>query len=127
MPMGVTAVIWSKIRVPSNWEMQGFGPYLYGNTNLTANEKGLYKYEFKVPSGWDKKKIFIVFEGSMTDTEVKINGKPAGPVHQGAFYRFRYDISELLSYENKNLLEVTVSKESSNQDVNNTERFFFRT
>ena len=26
----------------------------------------------------------------MTDTQVKINGKSAGPVHQGAFYRFSY-------------------------------------
>ncbi|MDQ1296686.1 MAG: hypothetical protein QG611_664, partial [Bacteroidota bacterium] len=113
---------WSKIGVPSNWELQGFGSYLYGNINLTANEKGLYKFEFKVPSGWGKKKVFIVFEGSMTDTEVKINGKLAGPVHQGAFYRFSYDITELLSFDKNNLLEVTVSKESSNESVNRAER-----
>lgn len=74
---------WSKIAVPSNWELQGFGTYHYGRTNMSANEKGLYKYEFTIPEKWKKKKIFIVFEGSMTDTDVKINGKPAGPVHQG--------------------------------------------
>jgi hypothetical protein len=113
---------WSKIEVPSCWELQGFGSYLYGNTNLKANEKGLYKYEFTVPARWALKKTFIVFEGSMTDTEVRINGKPAGPVHQGSFYRFKYDISELLSYEKRNLLEVTVSKESANESVNRAER-----
>ena len=85
---------WSKIAVPSNWELQGFGSYLYGNTNMTADEKGLYKFGFNVPESWKKKKIFIVFEGSMTDTEVKINGKSTGPVHQGAFCRFKYDISD---------------------------------
>ena len=58
----------------------------------------------------------------MTDTEVKINGKSAGPVHQGAFYRFKYDISDLLNYKGKNLLEVTVSKESANESVNRAER-----
>ncbi len=113
---------WDKIRVPSNWELQGYGTYHYGTTDMGADEKGLYRYEFAVPSGWKGKKVFIVFEGSMTDTRVKINGKPAGPVHQGAFYRFKYDISSLLNYGNKNLLEVTVSKESSNESINEAER-----
>jgi beta-galactosidase/beta-glucuronidase len=113
---------WSRIAVPSNWELQGFGSYLYGKTNLTANEKGLYKYEFTVSKKWSEKKVFIVLEGSMTDTEVRINGKAAGSVHQGAFYRFKYDISGLLNYGAKNLLEVTVTKESSNESVNRAER-----
>ncbi len=113
---------WSKIAVPSCWELQGFGSYLYGKTNMDANEKGLYKYNFSVPASWEKKQVFIVFEGSMTDTEVKINGQLAGPVHQGSFYRFRYDISRLLKYNEKNLLEVTVSKESANESVNRAER-----
>jgi beta-galactosidase/beta-glucuronidase len=89
---GMNSGKWSKIAVPSNWELQGFGSYLYGKPNLAANEKGLYKYEFSVSKTWQKKKVYIVFEASMTDTEVKINGKLAAPVHQGAFYRFKYDI-----------------------------------
>jgi hypothetical protein len=113
---------WSKIGVPSNWELQGFGSYLYGKVNKEINEKGLYKYEFTVSKTWKKKKVFIVFEGSMTDTEVKINGKLAGPIHQGAFYRFKYDISDLLNWEGKNLLEVAVYKESSNESINRAER-----
>src|SRR5450759_3445128 len=113
---------WSKIAVPSNWELQGFGSYLYGKPNLIANEKGLYKYEFTVSKNWKMKEVFIVFEASMTDTEVKINGKPAGPVHQGAFYRFKYDITDLIKYGEKNLLEVTVSKESANESINRAER-----
>jgi hypothetical protein len=113
---------WTTIGVPSNWELQGFGTYHYGRPDLTANEKGLYKYEFTVNKNWQKKKVYIVFEGSMTDTEVKINGKSAGSVHQGAFYRFKYDITGLLNWEGKNLLEITVSKESSNESINRAER-----
>jgi hypothetical protein len=113
---------WSKIGVPSNWELQGFGSYLYGKVNKTINETGIYKYEFSVPSSWKQKKVNIVFEGSMTDTEVKINGKLAGPINQGAFYQFKYDISSLLEYNGKNLLEVTVKKESANESVNRAER-----
>ncbi|HEY4147606.1 MAG TPA: glycoside hydrolase family 2 TIM barrel-domain containing protein, partial [Chitinophagaceae bacterium] len=116
---------WTSIPVPSNWELQGFGKYNYGldKDSLRGKEKGLYKYEFAVPAAWKDKQVNIVFEGSMTDTEVKINGRSAGPIHQGAFYRFRYTISELLNYgPQKNLLEVTVSKHSANESVNGAER-----
>ena len=42
----------------------------------------------------------------MTDTKVFINGKPAGEMHQGGFYRFSYDFTDLLKPDKKNLLEV---------------------
>ncbi|MCF8378472.1 MAG: hypothetical protein K9H49_02780 [Bacteroidales bacterium] len=61
----------------------------------------MYRLHFTAPIEWKEKVIDIVFDGSMTDTEVKINGKLAGPTHQGAFYRFQYDISELLNYGKK--------------------------
>lgn len=121
---GMNANKWTTIPVPSCWELQGFGKYDYGfaKDSVRGKEKGLYKHSFKVPTGWKGKKVFIVFEGSMTDTEVKINGKSAGAIHQGAFYSFRYDISSLLKYGSNNLLEVTVSKHSSNESVNAAER-----
>ena len=58
----------------------------------------------------------------MTDTEVKVNGRKAGSKHQGAFYRFSYNVTDLLKYGKKNQLEVTVSKESENASVNLAER-----
>jgi hypothetical protein len=58
----------------------------------------------------------------MTDTKVLVNGKQAGPIHQGAFYRFKYDITDLLKPAGKNLLEVTVDKTSANSSVNDAER-----
>lgn len=116
---------WSTIPVPSNWEQYGFGTYNYGHATdeERGKEVGLYKYEFKVPSNWKSKKVKIVFEGSMTDTEVKINGVLAGEVHQGAFYRFDYDISELVAFGESNLLEVKVAKHSQNESVNRAERY----
>jgi hypothetical protein len=120
---------WKKIQVPSCWEQQGFGNYNYGRDYKTNgknarfyDEQGMYKYQFKVPATWKGKNINIVFDGSMTDTEVKINGKSAGAIHKGAFYRFKYDISALLNYDKPNTLEVTVSKMSSDASVNNAER-----
>ncbi|RYG42856.1 MAG: glycoside hydrolase family 2 protein, partial [Chitinophagaceae bacterium] len=121
---GMNSGKWTTIPVPSCWELQGFGKYDYGfaKDSVRGKEQGLYKYEFFVPASWKEKKTNIVFEGSMTDTEVKINGRPAGAIHQGAFYAFKYDISSLLNYGGKNLLEVTVSKHSANQSVNEAER-----
>lgn len=116
---------WTTIPVPSNWELQGFGKYNYGHAkdSVRGKEKGLYKYEFQVPENWEKKQVNIVFEGSMTDTEVKINGQLAGPIHQGSFYRFKYEIGDLLKYGEDNLLEVTVAKHSANESVNKAERY----
>jgi hypothetical protein len=114
---------WSTIPVPSCWELEGFGTYNYGHDMPKANEKGHYRYSFSVPQSWEGKRITIVFDGSMTDTEVKINGRSAGPIHKGAFYQFKHDISDLLRYgQDDNLLEVIVSKMSSNESVNMAER-----
>jgi hypothetical protein len=112
---------WTTIAVPSNWELQGFGAYNYGGDKDKAHESGLYKHEFAV-GAWKGKRVFIVFEGSMTDTKVTINGKSAGPIHQGSFYRFKYDITDLVKFNAKNLLEVTVDKMSAESSVNDAER-----
>lgn len=113
---------WTTIQVPGHWDTQGFGGYNYGHDRNPHQEKGFYRHEFTVSPKWKDKKVFIVFEGSMTDTQVRINGKPAGAMHQGSFYQFRYDITPLLDFEGENLLEVAVSKESSNESVNRAER-----
>ena len=102
---GMNSGKWTTIPVPSCWELQGFGKYDYGfaKDSVRGKEKGLYKYSFNVPAAWKNKTVKIVFEGSMTDTEVKINGKLAGEIHQGAFYAFKYDITPLLKFGKKNL------------------------
>lgn len=120
---------WSTIGVPSVWEQEGFGKYQYGIKfygkpfpDGIADEVGMYKYAFEVPKNWENKRVNIVFDGVMTDAEVQINGRSAGAVHQGGFYRFKYDITDLLEFGKSNLLEVTVSKESKNASVNLAER-----
>lgn len=89
---------WTQIRVPSCWEMEGFGTYNYGHDTNKGKEKGLYKTEFSLPKEWKGKRLYIVFEGSMTDTRIKVNGKQAGEIHQGAFYRFKREVTDLVSY-----------------------------
>lgn len=125
---GNNSKVWSKINVPSQWELEGFGEYTYGrwykelNQKEPSKEEGFYKYEFEIPLDYRNKNVLIAFGGAMTDTEVKINGKIAGAIHQGGFYEFKYDISSLLKFGSKNILEVHVWKHSANKSVNNAER-----
>jgi hypothetical protein len=114
---------WTTIPVPSNWEQQGFGSYNYGQEPAKkSDEHGLYRLHFTAPAAWKGRQVRLVFEAVMTDTSVKVNGRPAGPVHQGGFYRFRYDITALLHPGAENLLEVDVAKVSANADVEIAER-----
>jgi beta-galactosidase/beta-glucuronidase len=115
---------WTTIPVPSCWELQGFGKYNYGHATEEdrGKEKGLYRHTFYGDPAWKGKIVNLVFEGSMTDTGVKVNGREAGPVHQGAFYRFSHDITRLLKLGRENLLEVEVKKHSENESVNDAER-----
>src|SRR5690606_24916317 len=113
---------WGTLEVPSHWEQQGYGNYNYGRDYVTYgrnfrfhDEKGVYRHAFGLPRGWPGKRVFIVFEGVMTDAEVKINGQLAGPIHQGAFYRFKYDITDKLHAHGSNQLEVVVSKMSADR------------
>lgn len=123
---GMNSKKWTKIGVPSCWELQGFGFYNYGHDakfkKEIHDEYGLYKHSFLATDNWKNKDVTIVFEGVMTDAEVKINGKLAGEIHQGAFYEFKYNISKLLKYGQENLLEVKVNKVSANASINYAER-----
>ena len=113
---------WTTIPVPSCWELQGFGTHNYGREQNKADEKGLYRYHFTVDKSWKNQQVNIVFDGSMTDTKVKVNGRLAGKIHQGAFYQFKYNITSLLKFGKSNLLEVEVSKSSANASINRAER-----
>lgn len=118
---------WKSIEVPSCWELQGFGEYTYGRYYTIkgakpSDETGIYRYRFLTPDCGKNDRIKLFFDGVMTDAEVWVNGKSAGQIHQGAFYRFSYDITSLLKTEGENLLEVKVAKQSANKSVNAAER-----
>jgi len=121
---GANSQAWTTINVPSNWELQGFGKYEYG-VNLPAvvpSIQGQYKDTFTVPAAWSGLRVFLVFEGSMTDTAVQVNGTSAGPTHQGGYTRFQYEVSSLLKFGQSNELDVAVDNESTEATVNNAER-----
>jgi beta-galactosidase/beta-glucuronidase len=122
---------WTKIGVPSCWELQGFGTYQYGmrfygkaTPEGIADEKGLYKHEFTLPQEWQGRQIQLVFEAAFTEIRVQINGRKAGSgTYQGGFTRHTIDVSDRVFFgKKKNRLEVEVLKESSVPQVNLAER-----
>ena len=122
---------WTKIAVPSCWELQGFGTYQYGmrfygkaTPEGIADEKGFYKHEFTLPQEWQGRQILLVFEAAFTEIHVQINGRKAGKgTYQGGFTRHTIDVSDRVLFgQKKNRLEVEVLKESTNPQVNLAER-----
>ena len=118
---------WKPIEVPCCWETQGFGDYTYGRWYTVkgakpSDETGTYRHTFKAPRTENGQRVKLFFDGVMTDAEVRVNGQPAGDIHRGAFYRFSYDITDLLRPGKKNTLEVKVAKQSADKSVNNAER-----
>ena len=122
---------WTKIPVPSCWELQGFGTYQYGvrfwgkaTAEGVADEKGLYKTEFALPQEWQGRQIFLVFEAVFTELRGTINGRKLGAgKYQGGYTRHTIDVSDRVFFgQRKNKLELEVLKESSVPQVNLAER-----
>ncbi|MGA2138480.1 MAG: glycoside hydrolase family 2 TIM barrel-domain containing protein [Verrucomicrobiia bacterium] len=120
---GAQSGYWTNLPVPSNWELHGFGTLSYSRDAKNAwGETGLYARNFTVPRSWSSRRVFLVFEGVMTDTSASLNGEPVGAMHQGGFYRFKYEVTKLVRFGAVNHLDVTVAKHSANESVNNAER-----
>lgn len=66
---------WSKINVPSNWEMEGFGDPIFRNVAAPFkanppfvpreyNPTGAYRRTFTLPQTWKGQQVFLRIEGS---------------------------------------------------------------
>jgi hypothetical protein len=118
---GRHAQIWTNIAVPSCWEQEGFGAYRYGQDTPPATITAIYRHSFSLED-LGQKRARLWFEGVMTDAEVLVNGKPAGPVHSGGFSPFWFDVTRLLK-TGANHLEVRVAENSANPILNKAERY----
>lgn len=112
---------WSKINVPSNWEMEGFGDPLFRNVPAPFksnppfvpreyNPTGAYRHTFNVPSDWKGQQIFLRMEKVQSASFVWINGKQVG-YNEGGQEPAEYDVTAFVK-PGKNTLAVCVVKYS---------------
>ena len=112
---------WGSIKVPGNWEMQGYGDPMFRNVAQPFktdppkvphdyNPVGSYRTTFNVPSDWKGKKVFLRMDGSTSATFVWLNGKEVG-YNQGANEPAEYNLTTLL-VPGKNTLAIQVYKYS---------------
>ena len=105
---------WSKIAVPSNWEMKGFGKLSYGSEKAknVSEESGLYRRTFKTPDDFAAGSMASLrFEGVMFGAEVTVNGRPAGSF-RSSFNRNTLDVSTLLKRQARRMNSSSIRSSS---------------
>ncbi len=128
---------WGTIKVPSNWEMQGYGDRIFRNQNAPFpivgqkngpsepdvfavivpkvpreyNPTGAYRKTFTVPSSWNGDQIFLRMEKTASASFVWINGQQVG-YNEGAQEPAEYNITKYLK-KGTNTIAVLVIKYSS--------------
>ncbi|MGB8490608.1 MAG: glycoside hydrolase family 2 TIM barrel-domain containing protein [Bacteroidales bacterium] len=112
---------WDTIRVPSNWEMKGFGDPLFRNvttpfkpdpprTPREYNPSGSYRRTFSLPASWKDKEVFPRMEKTASASFVWINGREVG-YNEGGQEPAEYDISDYLK-PGENTIAIVVIKYS---------------
>jgi len=92
----------NKIKVPGEWEMQGF--------TVNEGETAIYTRELNIPDDWKNKIVKLRFDGVSSHALIKVNGKKVGE-HEGSFVPFEVDITSALNND-KNILQVGVQAQT---------------
>lgn len=85
------AASWDDIKVPGNWEVQGFGIPIYVNTDFEfatwqpkppyipdENPTGVYFRTFTVPQTWAGRQVYLNLAGAKSGVYVYVNGNEVG-------------------------------------------------
>lgn len=82
---------WKSIKVPGNWELQGYGTAIYTNQCYEfqssnpqppqlpeENPVGVYRKEFTLPTDWEGRDVYLHIAGAKSGCYVYINGHEVG-------------------------------------------------
>ncbi|MDF7814784.1 glycoside hydrolase family 2 TIM barrel-domain containing protein [Hymenobacter sp. YC55] len=84
---------WEKVSLPHTWNA----------TDVLDDEPGYYrgvgsyKKTLTVPADWQRRRVFLRFEGANQEAEVYVNGQLAGR-HVGGYTAFSFPISKFLTF-----------------------------
>ncbi|WP_372950786.1 glycoside hydrolase family 2 TIM barrel-domain containing protein [Mariniphaga sp.] len=119
---------WAEIKVPSNWQMEGYGHPKFRNIALTFesdppnipdyyNPTGCYKRKFEISKSWNDKEILLRFEGIKSAAYIWVNGKRVG-YNQGGFEPAEFNITPFVK-KGENDLAVQVLRFSDGSYLEN--------
>ncbi|BAX82397.1 glycoside hydrolase family 2 TIM barrel-domain containing protein [Labilibaculum antarcticum] len=108
---------WTEIKVPSNWEIEGFDVPIYTNMKYPHektpptiqddyNPVGSYKRSFTIPSDWKNKETYIHFGAVSSAFYIWVNEKKVG-YSEDSKTPAEFDITKYLK-EGENTLAVEV-------------------
>ena len=113
---------WADIAVPGNWQLQGFDDIpIYTNVAYPFspnppfvpqdNPTGCYRRSFHVKSGWQGRRVRLLFEGVDSAFYVWVNGQPVG-YSQDSRLPAEFDITPYVHFDQPNILVVQVMRYS---------------
>jgi beta-galactosidase len=112
---------WRTIRVPINWEMEGYGDAQFRNVPAPFkanppfvpkdyNPTGAYRKTFTLPAQWKGQQVFLRLEKAQSASFVWMNGQQVG-YNEGGQEPAEYDVTPYVK-PGKNVLAVCVLKYS---------------
>ncbi len=110
---------WDDIKVPSNWQLSGWGTPIYINAGYPfekdsspriespyGNPTGCYRRDFTVPARWEGKRVFVHFDGVEAAFYLWVNGRRVG-YSQGSKLPAEFDLTPYLK-DGRNTMALRV-------------------
>ncbi len=104
---------WDEIKVPANWELEGYGIPIYTNVKYVFpvnppfvdhdyNPVGSYKRTFQFPAQWEGRDIYLYFGGVRSAMYIWVNGVKVG-YNEGSKTPAEYKITPYVRAGNNSL------------------------
>ncbi len=105
------------VELPFDWAADGSHGFHTVGAKYPTNSIAWYRRTFELPKADEGKRIWLTFDGVFRDATVWVNGWCMRH-HEGGYYPFREDITDVLHYGGKNTVSVLV-------DATKTEGWFY--
>ncbi len=96
---------WEKITLPHTWDATSDNPF---PSTLHFRGIGWYRRKLELRPEWRGRRVAVDFKGVFQVADVWVNGRLAGH-HVGGFTGFEFDVTDLLHWEEPNILAVKVN------------------
>ena len=129
--------VWGTIKVPANWEMEGFDApsYTYNSypwdSTLTApnisdsyNPAGIYRRTITVPSDWSGRQVYVTLEGVSSCVYVYVNGALVG-YGEDSYTGKTFNLTDAVHFGSENQIAFVVYKycDASYLEANDSIKF----